>query len=748
MGYGRNPPLRYAALIGKRAMKRFVFAASALAASMLQAGAELFVVRSDSPITVDGQLEEHAYVGYDWSAPFVVFDRENAVTNGLFEPVGKPFSDLRTQCGVFTDDTNLYVAVLAPCVAQQPPGKGDCVGVAVSHDGKTLFVAGCDLDGKCRAWRIGADGTRAPLDAPGVRAGVWVGKKSFMIELSLPYAAIGCTPGKVGGAWRCNVWRKGPSCGGTSSWSPVQGDMFNPDRFGRIMFGATKARGATALAENEGKSVFLWTGERWGGGPSEPPPLDEVELGKVSLFGPRGGRVVGHFRVSNLTGRPVLYSLKPQDFEKNEFARRVRFREVGNVELKGGPTIPDPIFDLPNGSVLRIPPKSTAMVWVDVGTEGMKTGVHKATVKLVPGYSKFEEKTIALELTVGKADVREIDMPCWAYPLRNADDLRALKDYRFNVSCMLLPWFAPDPGPDGKRDWSRLDEIVAVLLENGIRTNEVRILIYTLFPTWSNPRKFKDREQPLIDSMRAGIAYAKNRHGIGLDRIWFSTVDEPHGDPDDPKTPASFAFYGARLAKRIDPGLKSWTNPYKSGEMKYLPRYLEEFDTLTPFLPVINNDDPTASKRYAKSGKDIWSYTIYLKQNRPVQYRGISWRNFEYGFEGPATFYDLFDMAGDGFNSYDKDGAADYGATYKDRRNGRVTVSLRLEAWYQGHVEQRLAKWCKAHIAKVADSAKRADFRARLGAIVKSATAPRPDFDDLSRKLLMLSDEIAAYQRK
>jgi hypothetical protein len=99
---------------------------------------------------VDGRLAEYAYVGYDWSKPFVVFDRENAVTNGLFEPVGKPFSDLRTQCGVFTDDTNLYVVVLAPCAAQHPPGKGDFIGVAVSHDGKTVFVAGCDLDGKCR----------------------------------------------------------------------------------------------------------------------------------------------------------------------------------------------------------------------------------------------------------------------------------------------------------------------------------------------------------------------------------------------------------------------------------------------------------------------------------------------------------------------------------------------------------------------------------------------------------------------
>jgi len=46
------------------------FAVSALAASALYAEAELLVVRADSPIAVDGRLEERAYVGYDWSQPF------------------------------------------------------------------------------------------------------------------------------------------------------------------------------------------------------------------------------------------------------------------------------------------------------------------------------------------------------------------------------------------------------------------------------------------------------------------------------------------------------------------------------------------------------------------------------------------------------------------------------------------------------------------------------------------------------
>ena len=720
-----------------------VLAVSALAAFTLHAELELGVVRADSPITVDGRIPEHTYVGYDWSAPFVVFDRESATVNGLFEPVGKPFSDLRTQCGVFTDDTNLYAVVLAPCDPAHLPGEGDGIGMAVSPDGKTLLVAECDFAGKCAVWRIGSDGAKTPLTASGVRAGVNSRKNAFDVELAIPYATIGRTPGKVGGIWRCNVWRRGPSCGGTSSWSPVQGDMFNLDRFGRIMFGTIKARNKSALPENAGKSVFLWSGERWGGDPSEPPPMDEAELGAVSLFGPRGGRAVAHFRVSNLTDKPALYSLKPQDFKSGEFARRVRFREVGNVELKGGPTVPDPIFDLPNGSVLRVPAKTTAMVWVDVDTEGMTPGVHKATLKLVPGYSKFEEKTLALELTVGKANVRDVDMPTWTYSTRYPENIRGLRDYRFNVINLLEPHFGPKPDLKGARDWSMFDAAVGAMLENGIPTNEVRFLFYHLFPRWANPRDKQEDENRIIDAVRAGIAHARERFGIGVDRIWFSTVDEPQGDPDDPQSLASFAFYGAALAKRIDPGLKSWTNPYKSSETQWLPRYLSEFDVLAPFLPVVNDYDAEASEKYVRSGKDIWSYTIYLKQNRPVQYRGISWRHLAYGFEGPAGFYTLFHSSDDMFNSYDADGGADYGAVYKDDRTRLMSPSLRLEAWYQGHLEQRLAKWCRARIAEMDDVAKSADFAARLDALVKRAVAPRADFDALSCELLSLSDGIA-----
>ena len=711
---------------------------------------ELHVGVSSTPIAVDGNLGEYVYVGYDWSASFIVFDRENAVTNGLFEPVGKPFSDLKTQCGVFTDRTNLYVTILAPCAVQVPPDTADGVGVAVSPDGKAVFVAECGVDGRCSVSRVGADGTRRRLAKSGVRSAVNIGKCCFNVEIACPYAALGQIPDGGGAVWKCNIYRMGPSCGGMSSWAPVQGDIFNTDRFGDIVFGKQKKIGAP-LTENKGKEIFLWAGDRWGGGPEVKPPLDLKELEKVSLCGPRSGRAVAHFRVSNLSDIPALYSLTVNDFAKNEFAKRVRFREVEKVELKGGPTVPDPIFDLPNGSILRIPPKSTAMVWVDVDTDGMEHGLHNAELTLVPGYSKFKEKRIALELTVGRACVKDVLMPTWTYGSSwRPERIALVKDYRMNVLRLFTPMFAPKTGTDGKRNWLRFDAAMEAMRANGIETNEMYILCYDIFPRWNNPRDNPKIEREYIDNMRAGIVHAKERWGIGLDRIWLSTVDEPNGDPDDPKRSASFAFYGARLAKCIDPKLKSWTNPWngRDDQSRFLPRYLETFDTLVPFLSTIDRDDPNASDRYARSGRDVWSYVVYCKPNRPYQYRVLSWKNFAYGFNGPATFYTLIDAAGDPFNSYDQNGATDYGAMYFDERTGQTATSLRMEAWYQGHLEQRLLKWCKARIDAMRDKKKVSVFVGRLDDLVKRATAPRSNLDAISRELLTLSDEIEAAKER
>ncbi|MBQ9739577.1 MAG: hypothetical protein IJV91_01430, partial [Kiritimatiellae bacterium] len=716
--------------------------------------ADLRVARADG-MKVDGSVSDYSYANADSTDAFIVFDRESETLNGAYVPVGKPFCELRTTASVLGDATNLYVSFSAPMDPAHKAGANDLVGVALSPDGREVFAVECTVRRKLKVERIDETGRRKQIVDSGVCVGVSVGKWSFAVEFAIPYSLFGRKRTETGEAWLCNFYRKGDSCGGMSSWAPVQGEEFNPDRFGRILFGECRFGKDAVLPENRGKTVFLWEGNRWRGfaggeGPDVPVPLHEREMEGVSLWSPLGGRAVACFRVSNLTDRPALYSLKPENMGKNVLSDRLRFREVAYVELRGGPVIPDPIFDLPNGTVFRIPAKSTAIMYVDADVDGMKPGMHKTAVKMVAGYSKFPEKSFTVNMLVGRADVREVKMPTWTYGSgRWPYDLRDTKDYRINTFCMLEPQFAPRPGSDGKRDWSRFDEVMQAMLANGIKTDEMYLRFAHLFPKWANPRENPKREQELIAGIRAGIAYAKERYGIGIDRIFFSTVDEPHGDPDDPKTSASFAFYGARLAKRINPNLKSWTNPFKASEKRYLPRYFREFDILEPYLTNINSVAPETSEMYAKSGKEIWSYSIFLKQNRPHQYRGISWRNFAYGFEGPATFYDLYAMSEDGFNSYDKSRQfqyADYGAMYGWSRKNPAVPSLRLEAWYQGHIEQRLLKWCIMKLSAVKADAKIADWRKRIDVLVKSSMMPRPDYDLLSLSLLKLSDEIYSLE--
>ena len=246
---------------------------------------------------------------------------------------------------------------------------------------------------------------------------------------------------------------------------------------------------------------------------------------------------------------------------------------------------------------------------------------------------------------------------------------------------------------------------------------------------WSQPFVVFDRENAVTNALFEPVGKP------------FSDLRTKCGDPDNPKTKASHAFYGARLAKRIDQNLKSWTNPYKGDETQWLPRYLAEFDVLAPCLPLVNIEDAAASEKYARSGREIWSYTVLQKMSRPAQYRAVSWKHLLFGFDGPAGFYDLFASADDPFSSYDAGGAVDYGAVYKDNRTGSLSPSLRLEAWYQGHIELRLVRWCRDRIAGMKDSAKAAAFKNRLDALVKRGAASRPDYDAIARELLELSED-------
>lgn len=727
-------------------MKNVILAVAALSGTIAEADT-VHAVRTPAPFVLDGDYEEAVYCGYDWSAPFRVLDCESATVNGLYAQVEDVYRELKTVTGMFYDGDRLYAAFIAPASAKTPVGDGDSVGVALSRDGKTQLVVEVSAKKVVSVFRIDANGVRTDVADHGVTAGVKTSARSLGVEIAIPFALIGANPSQTGATWACNLFRKGPSCGGQASWSAVtpQGGILELENYGEVVISGKKSVGAP-LAENVDKVAFLWEGSRWGNGDADiAVPLDGKELTKVSLSGPRGARAMAHFRVSNLTGKPEIYTIKVDGFDKNPFAEKLRFRELGYLELKGGPIIPDPVFDLPNGSILRIPPKSTAVVWVDVDPKGLKPGVHTAKAKLVPGYSlgrpKMVAKELTVELTLGKADVSEIDIPCWAYALRGDWQFRELADYGFNVNCMLPVTFGGTKRKDGTRDFTAFDRDVQAMIDAGIPQERVRILCYHMFPMWCNKFGTPEFEAGIVEMLRAGIVHARERWGIGTDRLMFSSRDEPHGNPDEEKSAAWYAFYGTRLAKRADPKLRNFTNPYKL-EKAYLDAYIREYDVLEPFVPPLDADEDIKAK-FRTSGREIWNYTILLKQNTPAQYRRASWLNAANGFEGPSAFYDLSDCAGDQLDSYDRNGGPDYNAAYRDPRTRRMLPSRRMEAWYLGHVEQKLAIWCRRKLAAQKAVGKDVTVQeARFKAILEKGLEKRADFDAARVALLTLSEEL------
>jgi hypothetical protein len=253
--------------------------------------------------------------------------------------------------------------------------------------------------------------------------------------------------------------------------------------------------------------------------------------------------------------------------------------------------------------------------------------------------------------------------------------------------------------------------------------------------------------------LKAVIEYLRTRHGVGYDRLMLSTCDEPRGDFDNPSTTAYAAVKGAEFVKSVDPQLKVTCNPLKE-DMSKLDLYFKNFDYLVPYIRRLTDglDDRVKADRYRDSGRWISSYIIYVKQNSIHQYRRCQWANLDYGFQGNCAVYGLVTAAGDQFNSFDstkKGGStSDYNAGYRNARTGQITPSRRLESWYQGLVEFKLAKWCEKRIAELkATGMAVSEFEKTLKSIYAAANTARSNLDECGKSLAELSEKLVSLKQ-
>jgi hypothetical protein len=721
---------------------------------------DINAIKPSFPFKIDADLVEQAYVGAEWSAPFRVMDPESKEVNGLYLVPDKKFTGCNTKVCFFVDPSNITGSVIAPYPADVPPGADEKIEFHFRPKGDVVFCVAVDMSGKATASAYHTDTLKEKVWTPrDIKAAVDVGKQSVLVEFSIPRASFG--KGANAAVWRCNVIRRGASCGGLSSLAPTNRELPAPEKFVRLKFGHVEVEKALPpLEENISKKAFLWGGDIWGDLlPDSAPPLHQKEVDKLSFSGCRGARAACSFRVSNLSAKPALYNLNVISGSEG-FVKNIRLREVGYLELRSGEVIPDPIFELPIAGVLRIPPRSTAIVWVDVDCSYLQPGKHLAKVLLHPGYSGFEKKRLTMQLTVEKPDLREIDMPVFFYTQSHRTQAAPISaEYDFNVLTIAPHVHYPPADANGNVDFSELDAKLAAFEAGGLPKSRMRIMLYSMFPKWADFKTHDGRTLKFLEPewkveygkrIKAVVAHLRERHGIGYDRVVLSTLDEPKGNPADPKTKAWAAIEGAKYIRSVDPKLRLFCNPW-ANEPEYLQQYLDLYDVLEPYLRRMLNgtEDPDIAKRYRESGKEIWSYTIYVKQNTSHQYRRVFWGNLANGFGGGASVYGLTACTGDPFDSYDANAkgtnVSDYNCAFRNPRTGQITPSRRLEAWYQGLVDFKLVKWCRL---KLAEREKHGEdvssIKGKLDMLIRDADVPRGDFEKIRVRLVNIARMLAS----
>ena len=365
-----------------------------------------------------------------------------------------------------------------------------------------------------------------------------------------------------------------------------------------------------------------------------------------------------------------------------------------------------------------------------------------------------------MQLTVEKPDLREIDMPVFFYTQSHRMQAAPISaEYDFNVLTIAPHVHYPPADADGNIDFSELDAKLAAFEKEGMPKSRMRIMLYSMFPKWADFKTHDGRTLKFLEPewkveygkrIKAVVKHLRESHGIGYDRLILSTLDEPKGNPADPKTKAWAAIEGAKYIRSVDSKIRLFCNPW-ANEPEYLQEYLDRYDILEPYLRRMLNgtEDPDIARRYRESGKEIWSYTIYVKQNTVHQYRRVFWGNLANGFGGVASVYGLTACVGDPFDSYDSNAqgtnASDYNCAYRNSRTGQIAPSRRLEAWYQGLVDFKLVKWCRL---KLAEREKHGEdvssIKGKLDSLIRDADVPRGDFEKIRIRLVNIARMLAS----
>ncbi len=501
-----------------------------------------------------------------------------------------------------------------------------------------------------------------------------------------------------------------------------------------------------------GKKILAYRPADAWGNDVEPDALTRP-IERVAMRAARGGRAFASFAVANLSDRPYVGQVKvvpdaAEDLPRlnkthsEGLVRHLTVREGFPIQSGSGTPLWDPVAPMPLGTVLRVAPHSTSLVWLEIDARGLKAGRYEETLCLKRGVAGFETETIPLEVEVVDANLDEVeaDRSCYTYmvsPAMGRNFSRFLASRGFNVIYAGVPGQSglsiyPRYGRNGKLlpgDFCSLDRIIDSHLAAGMEKGRVKLWFYMALDTgWWIP----EGSGPVLGekwcvAMKAFLeqlyAHVEGKYGITADRIVLYPVDEPSGDPDDPESKMGRTCLIGEKIRSFGPQYRLLVNPLPGIPMPVWRRSLERLSRSYDIVEFYRPGLTPEMIGFARSlpFREFWTYSILGKETGAAPYRRDYWTNMRDGFREIATYWHLDSAAGgDALDSTDMNkggkSACDYGSVYADWDKDSLMLSRRQVAADQGFDDARLVLWLRAKAKGDAS------LLARIDEIVKKAT--------------------------
>ena len=772
-------------------MKLIVFMMAAVSAACLAVADDVLV------------LDEN---GQGETGRFRVLDHEGDAL-GLMVSADDKFVKAASVARIAVDASKILVTIDCPVPDGMAAKKSK--SSAWAGDGVELFIRpSLDSTAYCQ-YSANAAGVFAARrnSAPDVKDGEWQSAalaeskdttSGFRVTFSVPFSEVFKSPLKPGDVFGINFTRCGGTCGGLSTWAAVGSKFSNIDAFGRVIYGGAKAYFARRLADMEkrtsaggkvadafekvksavesrggdpaqfdslekmfadldkaiisatlaGKSILLFRpSSPWGNGIA--PGCSSRPLEALRVRAARNSRAVVVFAAANLTDMPFAGQVKLSAVSGSASLppARCKISQGFAIADRVGRALYDPILPLPMNSLLRLAPKETVPIYLELDTHGLAAGVYRSTLSLKKAMPGFTDEKVSLDLEVANADLDEVavDRAGYDYVGQTFDKgpgaakvAKLLVDRGYNVVYVNPGYLFSEEKAKGEfrvRSFSGLDRHVDAVLAAGLPCEKMKLWVYMGLEKshpWNAPLDVRGQrckpgdgkwENGVKALVREFAAHVKERYGIGKDRIYWYPIDEPSGEIDDPSYDSgmSRAYHAAKVIKQEDTANLTMTDPLpvflesKAIETA-LPRLAEVYDVIELYRPKV-----TAEKKRlvaAQNLKEVWTYSILTKENIPVVYRRDYWENMRDGYREIATFWHMTAAAGSPFDSNDftRPGRYDdYASLYVDFANDAALLSRRQLAADMGFEETRLVMWLRSKFKD--DAAK----RAQVDAIVKEA---------------------------